>query len=141
SSNQTITVTAIAAGVTANATLTVSGGLGISNVFTPIRVNAGGPAYTDSLNQAWSADYSFSGGSPWSTAAAVASNSSAAVYQTCRYGAFAYAFSAPNGSYTVKLKFAEPSLNGPGQRLFNVAINGSTVLTNFDVYAAGGAMM
>jgi beta-galactosidase len=43
-----------------------------------------------------------------------------------------------NGTYTVTLKFAELYLSQPGGRIFNVAINGQTVLSNFDVVAAAG---
>jgi hypothetical protein len=40
--------------------------------------------------------------------------------------------------YTVRLHFAELVWSAAGQRLFNVTINGSPALTNFDVYAAAG---
>ena len=51
-------------------------------------------------------------------------------------------YPVPNGTYMVKLHFAETfsGITGPGQRVFTVALNGNTVLSNFDVYAqAGGA--
>ncbi|MBV8232657.1 MAG: hypothetical protein JO329_21970, partial [Planctomycetaceae bacterium] len=62
------------------------------------------------------------------------------VYQTERYGNFTYTLSnlMPGGSYTVRLHFAEIYWNGPGRRLFNVAINGTQVLTNFDIFTAAG---
>src|SRR5206468_279348 len=42
----------------------------------------------------------------------------------------------------VTLKFAEPTRFGVGQRVFNVVINGTPVLSNFDIYAqAGGAFI
>jgi hypothetical protein len=44
----------------------------------------------------------------------------------------------PGASYTVRLHFAEIYWNSAGQRLFNVAINGATVLSDFDIYAAAG---
>ena len=47
----------------------------------------------------------------------------------------------PNGAYDVILKFAEPMFSAPNQRLFNVAINGSQVLTNFDIFAQAGASL
>jgi len=37
------------------------------------------------------------------------------------------------------LHFAELSWTAAGQRLFNVAINGTTVLNNFDIFATAGA--
>jgi hypothetical protein len=44
----------------------------------------------------------------------------------------------PNGLYTVRLHEAELVATSAGARLFNVAINGVTVLTNFDIFAAAG---
>ena len=41
----------------------------------------------------------------------------------------------PGGTYTVRLHFAEIYWNAPGKRLFNVSINGTRVLTNFDIFA------
>ncbi len=62
------------------------------------------------------------------------------VYQTERYGNLTYTLTnlTPGGSYTVRLHFAEIYWNGPGRRLFNVAINGTKVLTGFDIFAAAG---
>jgi len=62
-------------------------------------------------------------------------------YQSIHYGsAFTYTLAnlTPGGSYEVRLHFAELTLNGPGLRTFDVAINGNTVLTNFDVFQAAG---
>src|SRR5262249_16906030 len=62
-SQQTVTVTATSvADATKSASATVT-----LTPFTPIRVNAGGPAYTDTLGQVWAADTGFSGGSTAST--------------------------------------------------------------------------
>ena len=105
-----------------------------------VLLHAGGGSFTDSGGAVWAADNSFSGGATWSTAAGIANTPSPALYQTCRYGAFGYAFSLPNGNYNVTLKFAEIALWGPGQRAFNVSINGAQVLSNFDIFSqAGGA--
>lgn len=64
-----------------------------------------------------------------------------AVYQSERYGNSTYTI--PNltagGQYRVRLHFAELYQTAVGQRVFNVAINGSTVLSNFDIYAVTGA--
>jgi hypothetical protein len=43
-----------------------------------------------------------------------------------------------NGKYEVALKFAEMYHNGGDQRRFNVDVEGSRRLTNYDVYAAAG---
>ncbi len=107
---------------------------------TATRINAGGSAYTDSQNQAWSADTGYTGGSTASTAATIANTADQTLYKSERWGAFSYSISVPAGRYDVTLKFAEIYFTSSGQRKFNVAINGTTVLSNFDVFAeAGGA--
>src|SRR5262249_14557020 len=45
---------------------------------------------------------------------------------------------SPGASYTVRLHFAEIYWGSAGQRLFNVAINGTPVLSNFDILATAG---
>jgi hypothetical protein len=45
----------------------------------------------------------------------------------------------PGATYTVRLHFAEIYWSSAGQRVFNVKINGTQVLTNFDIIAAAGA--
>jgi hypothetical protein len=63
-----------------------------------------------------------------------------AVYQTQRDGTFTYTIPGmvANSQHTVLLHFAEIYFTATGKREFNVAINGTNVLTNFDVYAAAG---
>jgi hypothetical protein len=60
--------------------------------------------------------------------------------KSCRssVGTFEYRFDVPRGVYNVKLHFAEPSFNQPGDRRFNVSINGVPKLINYDVYADAG---
>jgi hypothetical protein len=110
-----------------------------------IATDAGGPAAGSFV-----ADTDFAGGSTSGTAAAidtsgVANPAPQAVYQTSRYGSFSYTVPnlTPGGGYQVRLHFAETwwgaqAPGGAGSRLFNVAINGSQVLGNFDIYAAAG---
>ena len=63
------------------------------------------------------------------------------VYQAERYGNFTYTFTGlTNGlNYKVRLHSAETYWSAVGQRRFNVLINGTQVLTNFDIIAAAGA--
>ena len=64
-----------------------------------------------------------------------------AVYQSERYGNFTYTFPGliSGVSYKVRLHFAETYWTAAGQRRFNVTINGTQVLTNFDIIAVAGA--
>lgn len=110
-----------------------------SPAFTTIRVHAGGAAYTDPSGNVWSADTGFSGGSTYTTTHAITNTTTQPLYQNERNGNFQYQFSVPNGTHTVTLKFAEIFWGRAGQRVFNVAINGTTVLSNFDIFAQAGA--
>ena len=103
-----------------------------------IRVNAGGPSYLDSGGQTWSADTGFNGGNTFSTTNTISNTNDPVLYQTERFGPTTYNFTVPNGNYSVVLKFAEIYWTAVGQREFNVAINGTAVLTNFDIVAAAG---
>ncbi|MBI3973851.1 MAG: PQQ-dependent sugar dehydrogenase, partial [Chloroflexi bacterium] len=106
-----------------------------SFTFNPVRLNAGGGAYTGGDGRQWAADSGATGGSIATTTAAIAGTADDPLYQSERYGNFSYRFAAPNGTYTVTLKFAEIYWDSPGQRVFNVAIEGQPVLTNFDILA------
>jgi virginiamycin B lyase len=98
-------------------------------------------------------DTDYLGGTPYSSTAAVDTSgvtnpAPEAVYQNARYGNFTYSVPnlSPNTSYNVRLDFNElywgtslaSGMGGVGSRVFNVAIDGSQVLTNFDIFAAAG---
>jgi hypothetical protein len=142
---QTITVT--------NGLLTITSGALASNnkidaidilpVTPPTQVlalDAGGGAVGS-----FAADADFSGGSTRSTTDTITTSGAAnpapaAVYQNQRFGNFTYTLPSltAGAAYTVRLHFAEFIQNGPGRRTFSVAINGTTVLSNFDVFQAAG---
>ena len=110
-------------------------------------VNAGGSAVGD-----FAGDANFSGGTTYSSNASVDTGNVTnpapqGVYQTVRYGNFSYVMPdlTPNTTYNVRLDFNELywgalASGGVGSRVFNVSINGTSELSNFDIYAeAGGA--
>jgi YVTN family beta-propeller protein len=107
--------------------------------FTPIRVNCGGPQVTDGNGNVWAA-----GGEPNVTMSNVGINGTTtpALYQTEAWstGTLQYQYTVPNGSFTVKLKFAEFYLTQAGQRTFNIVINGTTYYSSYDIFAAVGGM-
>ena len=113
----------------------------------PVRVNCGGPAYTDSSGNVWQADFGFNTGIVGGTSAIVTGTNDPKLYTTNRWNSsrstpLIYSFTVLNGSYTVNLYFAETS--GPeesvGARVFNVTIQGAVFLQNFDIFSqAGGA--
>jgi beta-glucanase (GH16 family) len=76
--------------------------------------------------------------------AGVSNPAPAAAYQTERYGAFGYLFSGlvANANYSIRLHMAEgvADYTAAGDRQFNVVVNGSQVLTNYDIFANAGAV-
>ncbi|HEY3261917.1 MAG TPA: carboxypeptidase regulatory-like domain-containing protein [Pseudonocardiaceae bacterium] len=113
-------------------------------------VNAGGTAYTDSVGDPWAADRAYSaGGFGYVGAGAVntvkkdiAGTNDDALYQSQREGTSGYRFdNLPAGTYVVDLDFAELRAGLPaGRRVFDVSINGTVVLANYDIAAAVGSM-
>jgi hypothetical protein len=49
-----------------------------------------------------------------------------------------YLFDCPAGVYQVRLLEAETTASSPNQRVFNVILEGQTVLPSFDIYTAAG---
>jgi chitodextrinase len=106
-----------------------------------VKINSGGPALAPFV-----ADVDFTGGSTINHAntidlSAVTNPAPMAVYQTARVANFTYTIPgfSPGSSHTIRLHFAETFFSTAGSRTFNVSINGTQVLTNFDVFAAAGA--
>ena len=118
---------------------------GMAHAQTATRVKCGGPAYTDSKGQAWSADKDFNGGLVSAVTGPVAGTSDPTLFQDGRMtpdsGPLVYTFPVANGSYHVNLYFAELYSGDSfvGGRVFNVKVEGTTVLQNFDIFAAAGA--
>ena len=107
-----------------------------------LQISAGGPA-----TGTWVADEDFNGGGTSGTTNAISTTgvtnpAPQSVYQHNRYGNFTYAVPGytPGATYTIRLHFAETYWTTAGSRTFNVLIDGTQVLTNFDIFAtAGGA--
>jgi|GEM_PF-619615 len=109
---------------------------------TTLRIEAGGTtSYTDTAGNLWIADtYSTGGGGSTNYGnIAIANTNDDRIYQTERWGSTGYAVPVTNGSYTVNLHFAEnfTGITGPGQRVFNINVEGQA-LNNFDIYAQAG---
>ncbi len=109
---------------------------------TTYAVNSGG-----GTTGAFTSDAFFSGGTAGSTSATIDTSSVTnpapqAVYQTERWNNNTYTFVnlIAGTSYKVRLHFAEIYYNAAGVRVFNVAINGTQVLTSFDIFAVTGGM-
>jgi hypothetical protein len=107
---------------------------------TGLQISAGGPA-----TGTWVADEDFTGGATAAASHAISTTgvtnpAPQSVYQHNRYGNFTYTI--PNltvgHTYTIRLHFAEEYWTTAGSRTFNVVMNGTQVLTNFDILATAG---
>ncbi len=108
-----------------------------------VAIDAGGGAAGS-----FGSDQDFSAGSwTYTTTAAIDTSSVAspapqAVYQSEREGT-SFSYTIPGLSagtaYTVRLSFAELWWKAAGKRVFGVTINGTKVLSNFDIFATAGA--
>jgi hypothetical protein len=121
--------------------VTPTSGGGGGGTSGPVSIDCGGGAASPFV-----ADTDFAGGSTSSTTATINTAQLTApippqsVLQTNRHGAMTYTtggFTA-GSSRTVTLYFEELYWSGAGKRVFNVSINGVTVLSNFDIFAAAG---
>ena len=118
-----------------------NGACGTTPPGTGLAIDAGGGAAAPFV-----ADEDYSGGGTLTTQHAidttgVTNPAPQAVYQSNREGTFSYAipgFTA-GSTHAVRLHFVEQYFSNPGSREFNVSINGTQVLTNFDVIRAAGA--
>jgi hypothetical protein len=113
------------------------------SAFAPLRaINSGGAA-----SGTYTADTGYSGGSTYSSAAVINTTlvpnpAPQSVYQSERYGNFTYTVTGltPNAAYQVRLQEAEIYWSAIGSRIFNVKINGTQVMTNYDIFQVTGAM-
>jgi hypothetical protein len=113
----------------------------------PVRIVSGTTTpYTDSHGNLWVADEDFNvGTSRGLISNAITGTADPTLYQNERYSlndlpAMVYTIPAPSGTYTLNLYFSENYVTAVGQRLFNIKVNGTPVLTNFDIFATAGAM-
>lgn len=130
------------------------------------RVNCGGPDYTDAYQNKWQADVAGGGENTWTSRSwaedypglpvafgsqrrtfdPIKGTSEQGLFQTFRYGRHKlnYIFPVPDGDYLIELYFVEPwygiggGMDCQGWRLFDVAVNGSTVLQDVDIWKEAG---
>lgn len=109
------------------------------------RVNTGGSSYTTGGSVTFDADQAYSSGgwgyvegNVYSTSDPIDETNDDILYQTERWGMSAYRFTVDDGTYQVILHFAEIYLNYTGGRIFDVTLEGTTVLDDYDIYADVG---
>ncbi len=107
----------------------------------PYGINSGG-----STTGSYVADRNFTGGSLYTTANSVDTTgltnpAPEAAYKSVRYGNFSYNLPNlnPETNYVLRLHFDEFYWTSIGSRVFDVSVNGSQVLNDYDIYEAAGA--
>ena len=107
---------------------------------SPLYVNAGGLAFTDSVGRTFEPAVGFTGGVTSQTPFTVGGTGDGPLFYSFRSGS-QFSFSQPvaNGDYELWLEFADPTFTSPGQRIFNVSANGNRLLTNYDIVADVGS--
>ncbi len=113
-------------------------GQGISAPNAAFRINVGGSDFTDLGGRAWTPDDHFSGGATFNSSIAIAGTEDDALYQSERYGDFAYGVPTGNGTFDVTLHFAEIYWTTTGSRVFDVKAEGVTIADDLDLVAAAG---
>ena len=128
---------------------------GLSTTSPPVRVKVvgpGSPVYQincgGTIVENFAPDDFFTGGSAYTSGVDVDISNvpnppPLEVYKSVRASAsssFGYVFPSlvAGGNYTLRLHFADIFSGDVGQRIFNIDINQSRVLTNFDIIAAAG---
>ena len=120
----------------------------------PVHINVGGDALTDGLGITWLPDTVFDSASGYGhvdfssvasltlaqAGAAITGTSNDEVFASAREGMDAYVVNLPNGTYDVTLHFSEVwvGVNGPGERVVDIFVEGVHALAALDTYAEVG---
>lgn len=125
------------------------------------RVNCGGPDYIDASGNKWLGDVHQTNNKIWGSTSwiddfpgmlsmfgsqrrtfePVKGTKDQLLFQTFRYGQdkLQYHFPVPDGNYQIELYFTEPwyglnNMDAKGWRMFDVAVNGKTVIKDLDIW-------
>ncbi|HEX6833374.1 MAG TPA: malectin domain-containing carbohydrate-binding protein [Rudaea sp.] len=105
---------------------------------TVVAINAGGDALAAMDGTTYAADSAYSGGAVQVSNVAVANTADDALYNNWRYGNTVWHLAVYPGRYRVELHFAETYNSAAGQRKFDVFVENTNVLHEFDIAAAAG---
>ncbi|HEX9973417.1 MAG TPA: malectin domain-containing carbohydrate-binding protein, partial [bacterium] len=113
--------------------------LSLENYNTPLSINCGGGEYSDKNKHIWSNDLGFVGGQTIYSNVEITNTDNDRLYQDARVGMTKYQFAVQkNGCYRVSLHFAELQYDAAGKHLFDVKIEDSLIVQNYDIYAGHG---
>ncbi len=111
----------------------------LENYNKPLTINCGGGEYLSQDQQSWTNDLGFVGGRTIYSNVEIKNTDNDRLYQDARIGMTKYQFAVQkNGYYQVVLYFAELQHDDSGKRLFDVKIEDSSILQDFDIFAEHG---
>lgn len=104
-----------------------------------IQMTASEEGFVSPSRSYWSPEYGATGGALVSYWNGVAGTTLDALYLTQRVGAtFRYELPLPSGRYEVTLRSIEPEMTGPGQRVFDVILEGAIAINDLDIWSEVG---
>lgn len=98
----------------------------------PVKINVGGEPESDFIgDEEWkiNSEYGYTEGN----ISEYSIGSLTPIYRSERYGLVSYKIRVPNGSYNVKLMFAEKYYSTVGKRKFDIYAEGNLIRNNFDI--------
>ena len=111
-----------------------------------IRINSGTPNEVTSSGVTFIGDTYFTDSSVGpELSVSIGGTTNDGIYQSERISneslaPFGYEIPLANGQYSVALHFAETAFQSNGQRIFDVTVEGVTVLDNYDIHAQAGGI-
>ncbi len=109
----------------------------------PLKINCAGPAvlgYLADQEFTLQSNYGFMDGSnsTYSNTLQIHNTDEDEIYRSEKYGLVTYNVRLHNGIYNVKLMFAENYFTQNGKRIFDVYVEGTRVLQDFDIFSLVG---
>lgn len=118
----------------------------VNGRMNPVRIVMQGSSFVDRDGNLWEADRYAFGGMLFAHHDPVVNSTDPHLFDGERYGNFTYQIPAPQGRYTVTLRFTEAYFGtenawpDPAGRLFDVHANGNALLHSYNIFEkAGGA--
>jgi hypothetical protein len=107
----------------------------------PLKINCGGAAFGDVLgDQMWNAglEYGYLDGNQYQNTLTTTGSGDPQFFKSELNGTAEYRIRVPNGTYMVFLMMAENFFTAAGKRMFDIAVQGTVVEKNLDLFAKVG---
>lgn len=105
-----------------------------------LAINAGGGTHVDSSGVTYQSDTYFKGGSTYATTQTIDCSLDGPLYQTERFGSFSYHLPLPAGDYMLTLRLAEIFCTRPGERVFDIWVEGRMAAEALDLVRSAGPL-